>query len=166
MKVQAPLHQPQARPLHESLHVAKAVKPKTAQTGFTLIEVLVALVILSATFASVWAWLNSSSITTEKIATRIELQEASAQFLDYLSTQPLQVRPNGTFILKDFVFEYRSVINKRSDQANFRRQPAFIVGLFDVSIDVYKNAELVSKHTTSQVRYWDDPNYFDPELLL
>jgi prepilin-type N-terminal cleavage/methylation domain-containing protein len=134
--------------------------------GFSLIEVLVALVILSATFAAVWGWLNTSSATTSKIATRIELQESTQQFLDYLSQQPLQQQASGQFALKDFVFEYEASISRRSDQGGYRRQPAWIVGLFDVDIRVYQNNQLISEHQTAEVRYWSDPNYIDIEQFL
>lgn len=134
--------------------------------GFTLIEVLVALVILSSTFAAVWGWLNSSSLTTTKIATRIELQESTQQFLDFLSQQPLQQEASGQFALKEFVFEYDATISRRSDQENYRRQPEWIVALFDVNIRVYRDNKLISEHITSEVRYWNDPNYFDADQFL
>jgi prepilin-type N-terminal cleavage/methylation domain-containing protein len=139
---------------------------RSKSKGFTLIEVLVALVILSATFAAVWGWLNTSSATTSKIATRIELQESTQQFLDYLSQQPLEQQASGQFILKDFVFEYEANISRRSDQGGYRRQPAWIVALFDVDIRVFKDNKLISQHRTAEVRYWSDPSYIDIEQFL
>ena len=134
--------------------------------GFTLIEVLVALVILSSTFAAVWTWLNTSSITTQKIATRISLQESSVQFLDYLSLQPLNQQASGSFAIKDLVFEYKASIIRRSDREGLRRQPAWIVGLFDVQVLVYRDTNIVAEYQTQELRYWPDPNYIDLESQL
>jgi len=128
------------------------------QTGFTLIEALVALVILSATFAAVWGWFGTVATNTPKIERALRLSLLFDEFIQYLALESLQQTREGEFVIDGYHIAWKADIARSSDNEYYRRQPDWIVVLFNVNATVSLNNEVIETFSTQSVRYWRDPN--------
>jgi general secretion pathway protein J len=124
------------------------------QAGFTLIEALVALVILSGVFSVVWTWFNTAVISSEKVERAVAMPRLFDQFVDHISLQSLQNQREGEVQFDGYKLQWQAEPQRSSVDENFKRQPTWHVVLFYVSIDVYSNNEKITSWQTQQVDYW------------
>ena len=92
------------------------------EEGFTLIETLAALVVLSLVFTSVWAWFGTSVQSTARIEEAMALPQAFEEYMDYMSLETLQEITSGETEIDDFMFKWQASVGRRSDEEFFRRQ--------------------------------------------
>ncbi len=129
--------------------------------GFTLIEALIALVILATTFTAVWGWYNNSTNTTIKIEQALRLPLLYEEFLVYLKLEDLQSTREGSYLIDGYQLNWQATLNRISTQEHYRRQRQWIVALFNINVTIEKDGELVKQFTTQQVSQWRDPDYVD-----
>ena len=136
------------------------------QSGFTLLEALVALVILATTFTAVWEWFGTSIQATRKIEHALAMPETVSQFLIHLDMESLQEDVQGTVNIGRYQVEWTAQPDRTNTQEQSRRQPAWVVTLFSVSASVYQDGQLIEKFETKVFRQWRDPAYveFPPRL--
>ena len=130
--------------------------------GFSLIEAIVALVVLSMVFTAVWGWFGTAATSTQKIESAVALPEVFSQFIINLELESLEEVRNGQFVIGDFEVNWTSIPQRQSNHENYRRQPQWIVTLFAVQADVIQNGKLISSFSTKTVRLWHDPDYIEP----
>ena len=126
--------------------------------GFTLLEALVALVVLSFVFTSVWDWFGTALRTTSRIEESVALPHVFEQYLDYMSLESLKDEVSGKVQIDDFIFHWQATVNRQSDQEIFRRQPNRVVTLFDLHVRIFQGERFVDDISTQLVRHWRDPN--------
>ncbi|MBO1254139.1 prepilin-type N-terminal cleavage/methylation domain-containing protein [Alteromonas sp. 5E99-2] len=129
--------------------------------GFSLIEAIVALVILSIVFTTVWGWFGTAVVSTERIRSTVGLPAAVNEFISRIELEDLSQVQNGEMAIDDYVIEWQSNTIRRSDDASYRRQPAWIIGLFHINANIFLDGVLITSIETQSVRYWPDPNYID-----
>lgn len=144
----------------------KSLRSYKRTEGFTLIETLVAIVILSITFTSVWSWLSTSTKTSTQIETAIQLPGVAEQFLYFIETVPLDKRTEGSFDLGDFSVQWQSSLVKSSDQNVYRKQPQWVVAQYSVKFSIYRNQQEVFSAQTLQLRQWRDEQFIDFRSML
>ncbi|WP_026377037.1 prepilin-type N-terminal cleavage/methylation domain-containing protein [Aestuariibacter salexigens] len=132
--------------------------------GFTLIEALVALVILSLFFTAVWEWFGTATKSTTSIERSVAMPGIYEQFKNRLALVNLKDVRQGQMTIDDLRLEWRADVARISTDEYYRRQPAWIVALFDISINVYDQNTLITDIQTKTVRQWRDPNYVPQEL--
>ena len=141
--------------------------PKTSvMKGFTLLEALAALVVLSLVFSAVFSWVAVATRATTNIEQSIALPDAFEQYLDYLQLESLQDKAAGQVEIDGFLFDWRASINRRSDQELYRRQPSRLVTLYDIEIQVRRGQDIVTELATKVVRQGPDHNYKRPPGLF
>ncbi|NVK55268.1 MAG: prepilin-type N-terminal cleavage/methylation domain-containing protein [Alteromonadaceae bacterium] len=126
--------------------------------GFTLIEALVALVILAATFTTVWGWFGTVATNTPKMEQALRMPLLFDEYTRYLALQPLQRERQGEFVIDDFRIEWQASVARSSDNEYYRRQREWLVVLFDVKAQIFKQGKQIETFTTQEVRYWREPN--------
>jgi len=131
------------------------------KVGFSLIEAIVALVILSLFFSAMWAWFATATKSTSSIERLVALPEIYQQFMVNLALQDLNTTPQGTFVMGDLELAWQAKVIRRSDQEQYRRQPAWIVALYEVDVAVLANGREVTTFVTKTVRQFPDPTYVD-----
>lgn len=125
--------------------------------GFTLIESLVGLVILSLIYAGVWGWLGTAAQSTRSIEDAIALPSLFEEYLDHMSLERLREKQAGVVAIDGFLFDWEASINRQSDQEIYRRQPATVVTLFDINVRILNGDQFVTNISTQLVRQWPDP---------
>lgn len=130
--------------------------------GFTLVETLVAIVIISTVFASVWTWFGAATISTNKITQAVELPFVVKQFLEHMEKQSLKNTNQGTFTINEYSVQWQSSIVRQTNQEFFHRQPKWINALYDVDFSVVKSGTVILQSSTQQYQYWENPNYVAP----
>jgi prepilin-type N-terminal cleavage/methylation domain-containing protein len=134
---------------------------KKFKQGFSLVEAIVALVILSLVFSAIWGWFGTAARSTTRIEQALALPEVFSQFVVNLELEPLEQVREGVFVIGEHQVLWRASLIKQSDKRPYRRQPAWIVSLFNIEADVQKDGRVISSFTTGSVRQWRDPNYID-----
>lgn len=132
------------------------------QLGFSLIETLVALVILGTTFSIVWGWFGSAAISTSKIENAMAMPMVFDELTDHLDTVELQFIQNGSINVADYDVEWIASVDRQSNKEFYRKQPAWIVTLFDIHAEIRRNGQLVDEIHFKHVGQWKDPNYVSP----
>lgn len=135
---------------------------KSTKRGFSLIEAIVALVVLALVFTSVWGWFGTAATSTQRIESAVALPEVFSQFIINLELESLEEVRNGQFAISGFEINWTSRPEKQSNKEAYRRQPKWIVTLFEVQAVVTRNGKLVSSFNTKTVRQWHDPDYIEP----
>lgn len=130
-----------------------------ANKGFSLVEAIVALVILSLVFTITWGWFNTATLSTKRIEQALALPEVFSQFIVHLELEDLQQRKSGRYTIGHYEVEWQANISRRSDQESYRRQRAWIVSLFNIKAVIFNEGKQVSAFETKILKQWPDPNY-------
>lgn len=131
------------------------------EAGFSLIEAIVALVILALVFTSVWGWFATATNSTQRIEQALSLPEVFSQFVVNIELEDLKTPQSGIYRIGQYDVEWQATVDKRSDQEDYRRQPAWIVALFAIKATIKQNGQLVSEFQTKTLKQWRDPNYVE-----
>jgi prepilin-type N-terminal cleavage/methylation domain-containing protein len=132
------------------------IKPKR---GFSLVEAIVALVVLSLVFSAVWGWFGTAATSTARIERALALPEVFSQFTVHLELESLRNTPGGVFDIGEYQVTWNVEEVKNSKQARYRRQPAWVVTLYTIKAQVSRYGQPVSAFNTQLVQQWRDPDY-------
>jgi general secretion pathway protein J len=132
-----------------------------SNTGFSLVEAIVALVVLSFVFTAVWGWFGTALTSTARIEQALSLPEVFTQSMVNIELEPLQERLYGENQVGTYLVRWSATPERSSNKEHYRRQPAWIVTLFKVQAQIIHNDREVSSFTTKVVRQWPDPEYID-----
>jgi len=134
--------------------------------GFTLIESLVALVILSTIFAVTWEWFGVAATATKKIERNLILPDAFESFLTHLSQQKLEEVKEGSYSQRGLEFAWKASIKRISTEEYIRRQPAWVVALFTIEVKVIaENESQMTNFSFDYLHQWRDKNYIDDRFF-
>lgn len=142
-------------------YISEHTSHMTKQIGFSLIEALVALVILSAVFATTWGWFNTAVRNTTSIENAIRLPVLFDEFTEKLNLVNLKNTRNGVIKLENFEIYWSATENRSSLREYYRKQPQWIVVLFDINAEVKLQNKVVTEFSIQQLAQWRDPNYID-----
>ncbi len=129
------------------------------EKGFTLLESLVALVILSLVFSGLWGWFGTAAQSTTRIEEAMMLPKVYEQYLDHMALESLKEKRTGELEIDKFNINWSVTPNRVSNREIYRRQRERIVTLFDVDIRIMRQQRLVAEVSTQLVRQWHDPSY-------
>lgn len=135
------------------------------QHGFTLIETLVAMVILSISFVAIWDWVSTANKTTSKIEENIVLPETIHQFHSFLMTISFDSQNEGIFEIGEHSVHWQAKLVQKSDEFLYRRQANWIVAKYAVDFEVHSQLGVMFDNTFIIIRQWEDPNAFDTSIF-
>jgi prepilin-type N-terminal cleavage/methylation domain-containing protein len=130
-----------------------------AERGFSLVEAIVALVVLSLVYSAVWGWFGTAARSTSRIERALALPEVFSQFTVHLELESLRDTTNGVYAIGEYQVQWQAVEQKTSSQQDYRRQPAWIVALYSIEAQVTRQGQAVSAFNTQLVQQWRDPDY-------
>jgi general secretion pathway protein I len=81
------------------------------QQGFTLIEAIVAMVLVATTGMALFSWINSNLITLNRVQEANAESAATSNVVDYLSTVNPMITPEGEAKLGDYQVRWKATIS-------------------------------------------------------
>lgn len=128
-----------------------SARPHTAQQGFTLIEAIVALVLISTTGMALFAWVNTNLMTLNRIEAIDAQNEATLNVLDYMNSVNPMLAPDGKIDLGKYQLRWHA-----EPDTGIRDGASYPFGVSLYQLALYQTKVLVSKP--------DGDPWFDLEL--
>lgn len=82
--------------------------PRTRQAGFTLLEAIVALVLISSAGLALFSWINGNIMALTRIHEVNARSEATANILEYMDRVNPMLTPEGEAPLGAYAIKWRS----------------------------------------------------------
>ena len=111
--------------------------------GFSLLEALVALVILASAGWALFDWVNASIVALGRVEQANARSAASANTLEFMQSINPMLRPEGEMDLGDYRIAWRaSAIASPIDGSDYPRgRSAFQLALYDTVVRAYRRSE-------------------------
>ncbi|MFC3121944.1 type II secretion system protein J [Agaribacter flavus] len=122
--------------------------------GFSLIESLVALVVLSIVISLLSEWVSNAQRASVRVNQQLKLEDTLEQAIAYLESVEFKKQREGSFQIQEIVIRWRSTILRQSKNEYYRRQPAWNVVLFNVDLSFYIDNREVASVTTAMTKQW------------
>jgi general secretion pathway protein I len=121
--------------------------------GFTLIEAIVALVLIGGAGMALFSWVNGSIVALRRVEDANARNEATSNIIEYMQGVNPMLIPEGKSNFGSYQIEWKSkpIVAAVDGVSNPRGVGLFQLGLYDTQIDVRKA---------------DDPHWFDLKLEL
>jgi len=132
------------------------------QRGFTLLEAIVALVLIATTGMALFSWINTNLITLSRVQEAHQRNEAVRSALTFMETvNPLE-RGQGeeTVGIYQFRWQAQAVELPKDGVSTLGDMSLFQVGLYETEVDVSLEDRLLSRFTLRQVGF-DQVHQFD-----
>ena len=126
---------------------------RRAQAGFTLLEAIVALVVFTMGALALYGWLSTNIITLDRIRARQQLELTMHSALDLIRrTNPMDT-PVGERQVGDLKVSWISALLEpaKPNVVQSGRPGIFVVGLYEVSVRVSRNGQLLQTFQVRQV---------------
>ena len=81
---------------------------RRSQQGFTLIEAIVAMVLIATTGMALFSWINSNLITLNRVQEANAESAATTNVVDYLNTVNPMLTPEGEAQLGDYQMRWKA----------------------------------------------------------
>ncbi len=110
------------------------------QHGFTLIEAIVAMVLIATTGMAMFSWINSNLITLNRVQETNAESAATANVLDYMNTINPMLQPEGEADLGAYRLSWKSApsVEPRDGAGYPYGISQFQLGLYDTQVSLYK----------------------------
>jgi general secretion pathway protein I len=99
--------------------------------GFTLIEAIVALVLMATTLTSIYAWVNTDLISLRRAEATVVTQQLAREALRQLYLQPLGPGESGDLELGEYQMRWESRLVEPTAQGRMQHGS---VGLYDLTL--------------------------------
>ena len=132
------------------------------ERGFSLVEAIVALVVLSLVFTATWGWFGTATTSTKRIEQALALPDVFSQFIVRIELEDLQSLQSGSYQIGQYEVVWQASVDRQSDKELYRRQPAWIVALFNINVSIFADGNIVSEFQTKALKQWRDPTYIAP----
>ena len=129
--------------------------------GFSLVEAIVALVVLSLVFTAVWGWFGTAVNSTTRIERSLALPEVFSQFVVRIELESLRDTSNGVYQIGKYQIQWRASALKSSTAESFRKQPAWIITLYNLEANITEQGRTVGSFSTRVLQQWRDPDYIE-----
>jgi general secretion pathway protein I len=92
--------------------ISRHHRPARAQRGFTLIEAIVALVLIATTGMALFSWINTNIITLNRVQLANAQSSATANVLDYMAGINPMATPQGSATLGDYRITWDATVEE------------------------------------------------------
>lgn len=129
---------------------------KKKQDGFTLLEAIVALVLLSTIGLSLLSWLNSNLISLQRVQAAEQRATVTRNALEFIEVLNPMLQPQGQQVLGNYqlIWQAELVTDARDTIDSFYGTAGFYkVGLYAVNVEVYQQQQLITRFVVRQVGF-------------
>lgn len=123
--------------------------------GFTLLEAIVAMVLIATTGIALLDWVNNNLMNLNRIQAMQQRNEATRSALAFLDNlNPLE-KPEGSQTLGIYTFSWQSqLVEPAKDGVSFTGDMGYYqLGLYDLNITITINNQFITQFTVRQVGY-------------
>lgn len=115
---------------------------KNSQFGFTLIEAIVALVLVGSVGMALFSWINTNIITLNRVQEINAQSEATRNIIEYMNAINPMIRPEGKVDFGSCQVTWQAEISTdMQDGANYPRGVGFYqLAMYRTNIDVKKSS--------------------------
>ena len=133
------------------------------QSGFSLIEAIVSLVILTGVVVSVYAWTDNALRHSQRTIESQELTTVVQNFLSEMSSRIIIREKKGLITYGEYSVRWNSeLIDQSQGVMRNGAKSDFAVALVNLKFDVIKDSELIGAFFARQaVSRWQEPNTVD-----
>lgn len=123
--------------------------------GFTLLEAIVALVLMATTGVTVLSWINTNLLTLQRLQQIQQRHEAIRNALTFIDTRNPLEQPQGEETVGIYKFSWNATVVEppKSGADASGAKTTFEVGLYDTRIKVSSQEILLAELTVRQVGY-------------
>lgn len=134
------------------------------ESGFTLLEAIVALAILAAGAMALFAALNGALRSIERAEAAARLDTATENAVDWLEVVNPMNEPHGEVVLGDYTMRWRSepVVGPTDNLTAYLQPGLYQVGLYAIEAELWLDGELAGRFTLRRAG-WQQVR--QPELL-
>jgi general secretion pathway protein I len=113
---------------------------KVGQRGFSLLEAVVALVILASAGWALFSWVNASIVSLRRVEDANARSAATSNAVEYMQTVNPMLRPEGRVDLGDYRIGWTStLITRVMNGSDFQRGPSnYDLALYDTVVRAYQ----------------------------
>jgi general secretion pathway protein I len=125
------------------------------QRGFTLLEAIVALVLIATIGMSLLNWINTNLITLGRVQQVLQRREATRSALVFMDTvNPLE-QPQGGQTVGGYKFNWKAQVVElpKTGVDSMGAAGFFEIGLYDTVVDVSLENTLIVRFTLRQVGF-------------
>lgn len=133
------------------------MKNSTNQQGFSLLEAIVALILIATTGMALFSWINTNLITLHHVQQTQQRHEAIRNALAFIDTiNPLE-KPQGEESVGLYIFRWEAdaVWLPKDGKGLYQ------LGLYDTKVEVFSDKELLARFTLRQVGFKQVRQPFD-----
>ena len=125
------------------------------QQGFTLLEAIVALVLIATTGIALFDWINANLNSLRHIQQSQQRHEATRNALAFMETVNPYKNPQNeqTIGIYKISWEAQEVKTQKDDTSILKRMGIFEVGLYETEVTVMVKDTLLTRFTLRQVGY-------------
>jgi general secretion pathway protein I len=124
--------------------------------GFSLLEVIVALVLITSTGMALFSWMNTNTMSLQRVQFVQQRNIATRNALMYINTiNPLQT-PQGSTTLGSYIVNWNSKTLEppKDGMAHTGGQGFYQVGLYEVAVEVQDlDKQALANFTVREVGY-------------
>lgn len=115
---------------------------KNSQLGFTLIEAIVALVLMGSTGMALFSWINTNIITLNRVQEINAQSEATRNIIEYMNAVNPMIMPEGKVDFGSYRITWQAEISTDvKDGANYPRGVGFYqLAMYRTNIDARKTS--------------------------
>jgi general secretion pathway protein I len=130
---------------------------KIRNQGFTLLEAIVAMVLISSTGLALFSWINTNLISLSKVQQVQYRNEAIRNAIAFVDTLNPQKRPEGSEKIGAYTFEWQTKIIKplKSGMNKNGGSSHYQIALYDIDMKIIrnKNKKIIARFNLNQVGY-------------
>ena len=128
---------------------------KFRQFGFSLLEAIVALTILSTSSIALYSWLGTSLNVLERVDEVYEVSEVLRNFEAHLSSMNLQSETTESYRINGYEVRWQARLlePKQRARAGVDGSGKFDIGLYGIEGKIYDGSKLIGEFSTRLVGY-------------
>jgi general secretion pathway protein I len=131
----------------------QAARKMRRSVGFTLLEAIVALVLIGGAGMALFSWINSSIVSLRRVEDANARNEAASNIIEYMQAVNPMLTPDGKADFGAYQIKWKSdqQVDTVDGVSNPQGTSLFQLGLYQTRIEAIKA---------------DDPHWFDLKLTL
>jgi len=125
------------------------------QRGFTLLETIIALVLISSVGMALLSWVNSNIINLQQVRGAQAKNQVIRNTLAFIDTVNPSLSPQGEHVLNQYLIRWQSsLVDGPKDGVNAEgRLGYFQLALYDTSVEILKDEQIVAQFSLRLTGY-------------